>query len=117
MIFGKRILFEAEKNYERVRNMSRRIVPYGLKHVLIVKRLVQVTDIVDAVNIAIIIAIWYFIASSGDEPPIICPVIIPGKKTMPMVAILAIVGFSAEATLSRKYGNKASILVAPVDSM
>lgn len=44
---------------------------------------------------AIIIAIWYIIAVVGTVPESICPVIIPGRKMMPIPSIELMVGMSA----------------------
>ena len=70
---------------------------------------------VDA-NMAIMMAIWYLMAVSGTEPPSICPVIMPGKDTMPMVAMVAMVGLMAALKLFCAKGNSASNLLAPNDS-
>src|SRR6056297_48781 len=48
-------------------------------------------------KIPIIIAIWYSIAVTGDVPESICPVIIPGKNTMPIPTIEFMVGSIAES--------------------
>ena len=46
-------------------------------------------------QIAIIIDIWYIIAVVGNVPESICPVIIPGKKIIPIPSIEFIVGINA----------------------
>ncbi len=69
---------------------------------------------VDA-SIAIIIAIWYLMAVSGTEPPSICPVIMPGSETIPIVAIVAMVGLIAALKLFWAKGKRASNLLAPND--
>ena len=43
---------------------------------------------------ASIIMIWYCMAVIGELPLRICPVIIPGRETSPMVAMEASVGFA-----------------------
>lgn len=47
-------------------------------------------------KIASMILIWYLIAVKGEAPAKICPVIIPGKATNPIVAILARSGWREE---------------------
>ena len=69
----------------------------------------SVRESVMETKMAIIIAIWYFIAKRGDEPPSICPVIIPGSETIPIVAIVAIVGWIADFIAVVKNGINASI--------
>ena len=52
------------------------------------------TDRIVPENIASIIIIWYMMAVIGELPLKICPVIIPGSDTSPIVAMVAIVGLA-----------------------
>ena len=66
-------------------------------------------------NIANIIAIWYFMAVTGILPPKICPVIMPGSETNPIVNIVATIGLMAAKMLFRTKGFTALFLSAPND--
>ena len=60
------------------------------------------------------IIIWYFTATSGAEPPRIWPIIVPGRATMPITAMLAMQGVKLLMTASRIKGNQASKREAPL---
>ena len=68
----------------------------------------------DEAKIEIMSMIWYLIATSGSEPPRICPVIVPGRAMSPITAIEAIVGLNDFIKASRIKGERASWAVAPL---
>ena len=68
----------------------------------------------DEAKIEIMSMIWYLIATSGSEPPRICPVIVPGRAMRPITAIEAIVGLNDFIKASRIKGERASCGVAPL---
>lgn len=67
-------------------------MPYGVKLLLMLIRIARITVMAVPVKMAIMIAIWYLMAVMGSAPPRITPVIIPGRATSPMVAMVATVG-------------------------
>src|SRR6056297_2944477 len=64
-------------------------------------------------KIPIIIAIWYSIAVTGDVPDNICPVIIPGKNTIPIPTMELMVGSIAESKVLSTISFDAVFGVAP----
>ena len=60
----------------------------------------------DEAKIEIMSMIWYLIATSGSEPPSICPVIVPGRAMSPITAIEAIVGLKLLMRASRINGER-----------
>ena len=57
--------------------------------------------------------IWYFTASTGLAPARICPVIIPGRLTIPTTIIALMVGISPVRMACWTIGRAASQRVAP----
>lgn len=74
-------------------------------------------DKIELDKIIIIIIIWYLIATSGELPPIICPIRVPGNEINPIAAIEAIVGLKDLISASLKKGFVASLIVAPLHIM
>ena len=72
------------------------------------------TDMREEAKMEIMSMIWYLIATSGSEPPRICPVIVPGRAMSPITAIEAMVGLKNLMRASRMKGVRASWAEAPL---
>ena len=72
------------------------------------------SDNMEATTVMTLIINWYLMATSGTDPPRICPIIVPGKDTMPNTAILATQGENDLTTAERRNGSVASKRVAPL---
>lgn len=66
------------------------------------------SESIDAEKVMMVIIIWYFMAMPGAEPPRICPIMVPGKDTMPSTAILAMHGAKDFSTACLANGITAS---------
>ena len=90
---------------------------YFVKKVLY-PRVTKITT-VSAVQprIASMMPIWYLMAVRGKVPERICPVIIPGRETMPMVSILFMVGRMAlsKASLTTPRAAAAGVRILAYD--
>ena len=62
---------------------------------------------------AIIIAIWYIMAVVGNVPDNICPVIIPGKKIIPIPSMEFMVGIKAVSKALLAKGFRISLGSTP----
>lgn len=71
-------------------------MPYGVKLLFIVMRMARKTVMAVPERIASMMAIWYLMAVIGLAPPRMTPVIIPGRDTRPIVAMVATVGARAD---------------------
>ncbi|ACU71290.1 hypothetical protein Caci_2372 [Catenulispora acidiphila DSM 44928] len=63
-----------------------------------------------------ITTIWYRIATSGDTPARINPVIAPGRLINPTTLVESNVGISAVRNNSRRCGAKAAVALSPNES-
>jgi hypothetical protein len=98
------------RDYFRASSTS---VALAVKNVRYPIDVIRKTVIVTAPRIPIIIPIWYRIAKTGELPARICPVIIPGRNTMPIPIIALIVGRIAAVNASWAYCLAAAAGVAP----
>mmetsp|Transcript_29198 Transcript_29198/g.96924 ORF Transcript_29198/g.96924 Transcript_29198/m.96924 type:complete len:351 (+) Transcript_29198:554-1606(+) len=87
--------------------------PRSSKTARMVSAQIRATELKVQAEIRNVITIWYLAAFTGDAPPKICPVIMPGMETKPMTFMPLIAGMRAAWALLMKPGQAASQGDAP----